>query len=118
MTMQYHSHSHIYVCLNVQIHRCMHSCAGCDTDVQFPGCGHGIASCRDGHPIYSECVPNYNTGSCECRLASKYTILHACMFLIILLLAVSSIETAMYTSMHYYGWQCMHMDFNTPCMFV
>ena len=50
----------------------MHMHAGCDTDVQFPTCGGGIASCRTGPSLYSECVPNYNTGSCECRLASKY----------------------------------------------
>lgn len=80
------THMHTFN-LNVQIHQCIYSCTGCDTDVQFPGCGNGIASCRDGHPIYSECVPNYNTGSCECRLASEYTFnleLHACMFIIII----------------------------------
>ena len=52
---------------------CYHSCTGCDTDVQYPLCGGGVASCRgpNDHPIYSECVPNHDSGSCECRLASE-----------------------------------------------
>ena len=52
---------------------CYHSCTGCDTDVQYPSCGGGIASCHgpNDHPTFSECVPNHDSGSCECRLASE-----------------------------------------------